>query len=243
MRVQIALHTPLKIEVRRSRYADRTDDRYCLSRSRADANQSIMDDPQLVNFSAGCTQRNAHLALVPRRPRSAEANPRDQPGVASRGACRSAVFTWGCGRNQHLKSINARNREFLSKWHPLVVQKNLSALDEILAEDVTMGAPPYWDRLSGRPIVHHLLGLIIRTIEDFTYHREWHDDSQGKGEIALEFRGHIGHSALQGIDLITLDANGQIQNLDVMIRPMNTLEELRKIIAPQMLEFLQNHTG
>jgi hypothetical protein len=142
-----------------------------------------------------------------------------------------------------LESIDARNTEFLSKWHPLVAQKDLVALEEVLAEDVTMGAPPYWDKLSGRPIVHHLLGLIIQTIEDFTYHREWHDDSRGEGEIALEFQGHIGDMALQGIDLITLDANGQIQNLDVMIRPMNSLEELRKIIAPQMLEFLQNHTG
>jgi hypothetical protein len=132
-------------------------------------------------------------------------------------------------------------REFLAKWHPLVIGRDLAALEEILAEDVSMGAPPYWDKLNGRPIVHHLLGLIINTIEDFTYHREWHDESQREGEIALEFKGQVDGLDLQGIDLITLNDRGELQNLDVMIRPMNALEELRNVIAPQMLAFLRDN--
>jgi hypothetical protein len=30
-----------------------------------------------------------------------------------------------------------------------------------------MGSPPYWSRLSGHGLVHHLLSIIIDTIEDF----------------------------------------------------------------------------
>ncbi len=134
------------------------------------------------------------------------------------------------------------NDDFLDRWHRIVEARDLEALDEILAEDISMGAPPYWDKLTGRPLVHHLLGLIIQTIEDFTYHREWHDDSRGRGEIALEFHGHIGELDLQGIDLITLDNEGKIQNLDVMIRPMNALSTLRDTIAPQMMKFLSDQT-
>ncbi len=137
----------------------------------------------------------------------------------------------------------ALEHEFLAKWHSLVEGRDLVALEKILAEDVSMGAPPYWDRLNGRPIVHHLLGLIIHTIGDFTYHREWHDDSHGEGEIALEFRGHVGEIKLQGIDLITLNDRGELQNLDVMIRPMNALEALRDIVAPQMLEFVRDNSA
>ena len=84
------------------------------------------------------------------------------------------------------------NADFLARWHTVVEQRDLIELENLLASDVTMGAPPYWDKLNGRPLVHHLLGLIIHTIEDFTYHREWHDDSRGQGEIALEFSGHVG---------------------------------------------------
>ena len=54
-----------------------------------------------------------------------------------------------------------------------------------------------------------------------------------------EFKGHVGDLNVQGIDLITLNDRGELQNLDVMIRPMNALESLRDIIAPQMMEFLR----
>lgn len=135
--------------------------------------------------------------------------------------------------------MSSANEEFLLKWHPIVANRDLIALEKILAPDVSMGAPPYWDKLVGRPIVLHLLGLIINTIEDFTYHREWHDDAKGEAEIALEFHGHVGDQGLQGIDLISLNERGEIQNLDVMIRPMNALSALRDVIAPQMVEFLQ----
>lgn len=135
-----------------------------------------------------------------------------------------------------MTSVNA---DFLSQWHPVVRDRDLQGLERLLAPDVTMGAPPYWDKLVGRPLVHHLLGLIIHTIDDFTYQREWHDDARGRGEIALEFHGHVGELDLQGLDLITLNERGEIQNLDVLIRPMNALQALRDVIAPKMAEYLR----
>ena len=134
--------------------------------------------------------------------------------------------------------MGSLQHEFLDKWHQLVQARDLVALEQILAEDVAIGAPPYWDKLHGRRLVHRLLELIITTIDDFTYYREWHDDCRGQGEIALEFRGHVGDLDVQGIDLITLNDRGELQNLDVMIRPMNALEALRDVIAPRMMEFL-----
>jgi len=128
--------------------------------------------------------------------------------------------------------------EFLDNWHRIVQEKDIAALGEILAEDVSMGAPPYWDRLEGHTLVHKLLELIINTIADFTYHREWLSDSKNLGEIALEFKGYIGELDLQGIDLITLNEQGKIQQLDVMIRPINALEALRDEVGPKMMAFL-----
>jgi len=125
-------------------------------------------------------------------------------------------------------------RAFLERWHRIVAEKDLAALHDVLAEGVTLGAPPYWSKLAGRPMVHHLLGLIVHTIEDFTYHREW---IAGR-ELALEFRGRVGDAELQGVDLITLDDAGRIANLDVPMRPMNAVAALRDRIAPRMAEWL-----
>jgi hypothetical protein len=128
---------------------------------------------------------------------------------------------------------------FLVEWHRIVLERDVPALGVILSEDITMGAPPYWDKLSGRELVQHLLGLIVHTIDDFTYHREWVDGA----ELALEFTGHVGELEVQGIDLLTLDERHQVVNLDVLMRPVNAVVELREIIRPQMAAYLTGVAG
>jgi hypothetical protein len=124
--------------------------------------------------------------------------------------------------------------KFLEGWHPLVAGRDTAALDAVLAESVRMGAPPYWNELEGRPLVAFLLGVILHTIDDFTYHREWVDGA----ELALEFRGRVGDLDLQGIDLITLDASNRIAHIDVLIRPHNAVSKLIEVVRPQMVAFL-----
>jgi hypothetical protein len=128
---------------------------------------------------------------------------------------------------------------FLTEWHRVVFERDLVALPALLSDDITMGAPPYWDKLRGRDLVRHLLGIVVHTIEDFTYHREWQDGN----ELALEFTGHVGDLELQGVDLITLDEHFVVRNLDVVMRPVNAVIALREVIAPQMAEFLRRAAG
>lgn len=128
----------------------------------------------------------------------------------------------------------ADSTAFLSRWHRIVAERDLDGLRAVIADEATMGAPPYWSKLEGVDTVHHLLGLIVHTIEDFTYHREWIDGS----ELALEFTGHVEGLELQGIDLISLDEDGRLRNLDVMIRPVNAVSALIERIAPKMARYL-----
>jgi hypothetical protein len=128
---------------------------------------------------------------------------------------------------------------FLERWHRIVAEKDVAALSELLAEDVSVGAPPYWTKVRGRKIVEHLLGIIIETIEGFTYHREWLEGS----ELALEFTGRVGDLDLQGIDLISLDEEGQVRNVDVLVRPVNAVITLQKIVGPRMEAFLAGASG
>lgn len=125
-------------------------------------------------------------------------------------------------------------RGFQTEWHRVVSEKDLPALRGLLAEDVSIGPPPYWVRLDGRELVHHLLGLILETIDEFTYHREW----QQEAELALEFTGRVGDLQLQGIDLISLNERFEVQRLDVLIRPTKAVDALQEMIAPQMQAFL-----
>lgn len=125
---------------------------------------------------------------------------------------------------------------FLARWQQIVDNRDAEGLGRSLADDISMGAPPYWNRIEGKPVVAHLLGIIAETIEDFTYHRQW---VSGR-EFALEFHGHVDDRELQGIDLITINESGLITRLDVMIRPENALVMLRERVAPRMMEFLES---
>jgi hypothetical protein len=128
---------------------------------------------------------------------------------------------------------------FLDEWHRIVRERDVAGLARVLAPEVEVGAPPYWEPLSGAALVRHLLGLILETIEGFSYQREW---SRG-AELALEFRGRVGALELQGTDLISLDASGRIRRLDVLMRPLNSVSALRDAIAPRMLAYLSGRGG
>jgi len=125
--------------------------------------------------------------------------------------------------------------EFLDRWHRVSAEKDLDALRDLLADDVTIGAPPYWQRLSGKDLVHHLLGVILYTIEGFTYYREWISGA----ELALEFKGKVDDLDLQGMDLITLDDDNRVVCVDVMIRPLNAVITLQEKVSALMLAFLE----
>ena len=128
---------------------------------------------------------------------------------------------------------------FLAEWHRIVRERDLPALTALLGPEVELGAPPYWEPLRGRALVHHLLGLILETVQGFTYHREWKLGS----ELALEFRGKVGGLELQGIDLISLDGEGRVRRLDVPMRPINAVIALRDAIAPRMAAYLAKQNG
>jgi hypothetical protein len=124
---------------------------------------------------------------------------------------------------------------FLEEWHRAVREKNVEALRGLLAPNASIGAPPYWQRIEGSDLVAHLLGVIVRTIDDFTYHRQWRNGS----ELALEFTGRVGDLDLQGIDLISVNDEGLLAKIDVPMRPMNAVQALQKIVAPQVMAFLK----
>jgi len=124
--------------------------------------------------------------------------------------------------------------EFLARWHRIVAERDVEALRGLLAEDVTLGAPPYWQPLSGHDLVHHLLSVILETIEGFSYFREWTSGA----ELALEFKGRIEGLDLQGIDLVTLNDAGHVSHIDVLIRPFNALELLQERVSARMTAYL-----
>jgi hypothetical protein len=130
--------------------------------------------------------------------------------------------------------------DFLSSWDSALAAQRSHGngnLIDLIADDITMGAPPYWKDLNGKLKVTTLLEIILDLIPDFSYHRRWVNGN----EIVLEFRGHLGGETrfpVHGVDLIRVNNDGLMIRLDVMIRPLPTLAELKKRVRERITPLL-----
>jgi hypothetical protein len=122
---------------------------------------------------------------------------------------------------------------FLERWHAAVKARDVALLKDIIAPDCAFHSPAIWKPGSGRAYTLHVLRGVISFIENFDYRREWVDGN----DILLEFTGEIGGRSLVGIDRITLDGEGRMARLEVMIRPLNALLALVEKMGPHIMQF------
>jgi hypothetical protein len=52
--------------------------------------------------------------------------------------------------------------------------------------------------------------------------------------VVLEFSAHVGQLSVKGIDIIQFNAEGQIVDFEVMVRPANGLQALAVAMAQQL---------
>lgn len=126
-----------------------------------------------------------------------------------------------------MKEVKERS---LERWHRFVSERDLSVLNDLLAEDVVFRSPFLWKPYHGRMAAFVVLTNVAEVFQDFTYQRQLI-----QGNIwALEFSARIGELSLKGIDLIQLNSQGQIQDFEVFIRPANALQALGEAMARRL---------
>lgn len=97
---------------------------------------------------------------------------------------------------------------------------------EALADDVTFRSPVVFKPYEGREAVGQLLSLVAQVFEDFEYVDELHGERDGRETLALVFRAKVGDKQVDGWDYLTLNADGQITEFMVMVRPMSGMMAL-----------------
>jgi len=118
----------------------------------------------------------------------------------------------------------------LTKWHRFVSEKDMQALSEALADDVFFRSPVLWKPIQGRATAMLYLSSAGRVLEDFTYHRQF----VGDNAVVLEFGAHVGTLSVKGVDIIQFNAEGQIIDFEVMVRPASGLQALAAAMAQQL---------
>lgn len=123
----------------------------------------------------------------------------------------------------------------VQKWHQMLESRDMSILDELLAEDVIFRSPIAHTPYPGKQVVTFILTNVIQIFENFTYYREFYTEDQQS--VVLEFSANVGEKKLKGIDMIRFNEAGQIVDFEVMIRPKSGLEALGAQMGQRMAAF------
>jgi hypothetical protein len=108
---------------------------------------------------------------------------------------------------------------FLTRWYAYVENHDPALLQTIVADDATISSPAFFKPKTSKDYVIAILTAVTAGFEDFTYTKEWIDGN----EIILEFEARIGATKLKGIDRFTVDGQGRMSHIEVLIRPLNAL--------------------
>jgi hypothetical protein len=103
---------------------------------------------------------------------------------------------------------------------------------ECLAPDVTFNSPVAFKPFEGKEAVSGVLRAVSQTFEDFRY-----TDELASGDAdthILVFRARVGDKELEGIDLLRLNADGQVEDFTVMVRPASGLMALGEAMGPKV---------
>ena len=123
----------------------------------------------------------------------------------------------------------------IEKWHALLANKDMSLLDEILAEDVDFYSPVVHTVQSGKAITRmYLMGAAMTIGNDsFRYVREVYDE----GFALLEFETEMNGIYVNGVDMISWNAQDQITEFKVMIRPLKAVNMVHQMMGAALEKF------
>ena len=120
----------------------------------------------------------------------------------------------------------------IARWHRLVNERDVAGLDALLAEDAVFHSPVVHTPQVGKAITLQYLSAAFHVFfdESFRYVRE----IVGPQDAALEFRVEIDGIGVNGIDLITWNAEGRIVEFKVLIRPLKAINLIHQKMAAML---------
>ena len=121
----------------------------------------------------------------------------------------------------------------LAAWHRYMASGDPDLLADLLAEDAVFHSPVVHTPQEGREkVMQYLLaaGQVFSSGSGFRYLRELVDGP----EACLEFAATIDGIAVNGIDLIRFDMDGQIVDFKVMVRPLKAIKKVWEMMAAQL---------
>lgn len=120
----------------------------------------------------------------------------------------------------------------IDTWHRVFKERNVQALDTLLAPDAVFHSPVVHTPQAGRAITKAYLAAALQVLgnESFRYVREVR---QGRDAV-LEFELELDGIHMNGVDMIRWNEQGQITDFKVMVRPLKAINLLHQKMAAML---------
>lgn len=120
----------------------------------------------------------------------------------------------------------------LAKWYGYMKSHDATALWELLHPDAVFESPVVHTPQRGRDITFKYLTSAEKVLggPGFTYVGEWRSATG----VVLEFENEIEGVKLNGVDIITFDADDRITHFKVMVRPLKAINLLHRLMGEQL---------
>lgn len=121
----------------------------------------------------------------------------------------------------------------LATWHHVVQQRDMAALQDLLADEVVFHSPVVHTPQRGKAITLLYLAGAMQVLNNahFRYERQ----IVGARDALLEFTTELDGVHVNGVDLIHWGDDGRIVDFKVMVRPLKAVN----VVHQKMGEALQ----
>jgi hypothetical protein len=122
----------------------------------------------------------------------------------------------------------------IQRWHKFAETKELSILNDLIAEDAVFHSPVVHTPQAGKQscMMYLMAAMQVFSFGKFNYVGHWDSESGAVLEFVAEIEGII----LNGVDIIRWNDQGQIVDFKVMIRPLKAVN----LIHQKMQAMLQS---
>jgi len=118
------------------------------------------------------------------------------------------------------------------RWREFVRSHDSALLWDSLHPEVVFESPVVHTPQRGRDVTFKYLTSVVKILNgpSFRFVGEWTSDT---GAV-LEFAGEVDGITINGVDIITCDANDRITHFKVMVRPLKAINLLHRLMAEQL---------
>lgn len=110
----------------------------------------------------------------------------------------------------------------ISKWHEVVANRDASALENLLADEVVFLSPIVHTPQKGKHITMMYLAAAVQVFGNETF--EYMRTIIGPNDAMLEFETIIDGITVNGVDIISWNDQHQIIEFKVMVRPLKAIQ-------------------